>query len=243
LGLGISLFLVVEALSHPLAMADQAAVIPKSEENQLGSTISAVEFLEETLHRKSKERETSEEKGASPVRFQHGMLWARLEPGFGSIDREMSARPPAVRATRLVISPLDLDVPVVELPITDNSWDVSVITHEVAHLEGTANPGEKNNMVLAGHVTLRRGAGPFLNLESLKPGDMAIVYAGEQAYTYRVISKNHIGPTDVSVAYPTSEPILTLITCTNWDAENRVYTQRVAVIAQLVRRGHPSLAR
>jgi len=239
LGLGISLFLVVVALSHPLAMADQAAVIPSSEDSQPESAISPVEFLEETLHRKSEGRETREEKGASLVRFQPAIAKARPEPGFGSIDREMSARPPAVRATRLVIPPLELDVPVVELPITDNSWDVSVIAHEVAHLEGTANPGEKNNMVLAGHVTLRKGAGPFLNLESLKPGDMAIVYAGEQAYTYRVISKNHVGPTDVSVAYPTSEPILTLITCTNWDAENRVYTQRVAVIAELVEEEAP----
>ncbi|HAL61125.1 MAG TPA: hypothetical protein DCP08_01795, partial [Chloroflexi bacterium] len=90
-----------------------------------------------------------------------------------------------------------------------------------------------------GHITLKRGAGPFLHLESLEPGDMAIVYAGEQAYTYRVVSKRHMGPTDVSIAYPTSDPILTLLTCTNWDAENRTYTHRVAVTAELVGEGAP----
>ena len=94
-------------------------------------------------------------------------------------------------------------------------------------------------MVLAGHVTLRVGAGPFLHVESLEPGDMAIVYAGEQAYTYRVVSKSYIGPTDVSVAYPTSDPILTLLSCTNWDAQNRRYLERVAVIAELVEEGAP----
>ena len=93
--------------------------------------------------------------------------------------------------------------------------------------------------LLAGHVTLRRGAGPFLHVESLEPGDMAIVYAGEQAYTYRVVSKSYIGPTDVSVAYPASDPILTLLSCTNWDAENRRYLERVAVIAELVEEGAP----
>jgi len=234
LGLGISFFLVVEALSYPLAMADEAAVIPTSEENQLESAISAVEFLDDTLHRKGERREAGEEKGASPVRFQHAALRARLEPGFGSLDRETSAGPPAARATRLVIPALELEVPVVELPITDNSWDVSGLTYEIAHLGGTANPGEKNNMVLAGHVTLTRGAGPFLHLESLESGDLAIVYAGEQAYTYHVVSRRHIGPTDVSVAYPTSDPILTLLTCTNWDAENRRYLDRLVVVAKLV---------
>jgi len=137
-------------------------------------------------------------------------------------------------ATRLVIPTLGIDAPVVEVPITNKTWDVSGLTYEIAHLGGTANPGEKNNMVLAGHVTLRKGAGPFLHVESLEPGDIAIVYAGEQAYTYRVVSKIYIGPTDVSVAYPTSDPILTLLSCTNWDAENRRYLERVAVVAKPV---------
>lgn len=137
-------------------------------------------------------------------------------------------------ATRLVIPTLGIDAPVVEVPITNRTWNVYALTYEIAHLEGTANPGEKNNMVLAGHVTLKRGAGPFLNLERLEPGDEAVVYAGRQTYTYRVVSKSYVGPTDVSVVYPTSDPILTLITCTGWDAENRTYTHRVAVIAELV---------
>jgi len=67
LGLGICLVMVVEALSHPLAMADQAAVIPISEENPPESVISAVEFLEETLHWKGEEREARGEREASPV--------------------------------------------------------------------------------------------------------------------------------------------------------------------------------
>ena len=158
-------------------------------------------------------------------------------PSTPEPTREIVERAPP--ATRLVIPALGIDAPVVEVPITNKTWDVSGLTHEIAHLGGTANPGEKNNMVLAGHVTLKRGGGPFLHVESLEPGDLAIVYAGEQAYTYRVVSINYIGPTDVSVAYPTSDPILTLITCTNWDAANRRYIDRVAVIAELVEEGAP----
>jgi LPXTG-site transpeptidase (sortase) family protein len=139
-------------------------------------------------------------------------------------------RPP----TRLLLPALGLDAPVMELPIEDKTWDMSGLTDEIAHLGGTANPGEQGNMVLAGHVTLRIGAGPFLHLESLKEGDEAIVYAGDEAYTYRVVTKKHVPPDDVSVAYPTSAPMLTMLTCTSWDAQNRRYSERVAVIARLV---------
>jgi len=141
---------------------------------------------------------------------------------------------PASPPTRLVLPALDLDAAVVEVPVSNGTWDLAPLTQEIAHLGETAYPGEGSNMVLAGHVTLSRGAGPFLLLERLQPGDAAIVYAGEQAYTYRVVSKTYVAPDDVSVVQPTSEPILTLLTCTRWDAQNRRYTERVVVIARLV---------
>jgi len=147
---------------------------------------------------------------------------------------------PAPPPTRLVIPVLGVDAPVVELPITDNTWDMSGLTYEIAHLGGTAKPGERNNMVLAGHVTLRRGAGPFLHLERLEPGNTAIVYAGDEAYTYRVVGKSYVAPADVSIVQPTSDPILTLLTCTNWEAQTRLYRERVAVIAELVEDETPS---
>lgn len=157
---------------------------------------------------------------------------------IGSVEPAQQATPEAAESlpppTRLVIPALELDAPVVELPIEDKTWDMSGLTNEIAHLGGTANPGEKSNMVLAGHVTLRNGAGPFLHLERLKPGDTAIVYAGEEAHTYRVVGQRYVSPDDVSVTHPTSGPALTLITCTTWDAENREYSERVAVIARLV---------
>jgi len=123
---------------------------------------------------------------------------------------------------------------VVELPLAGKTWDMSGLTNQIAHLGGTANPGQQSNMVLAAHVTLRIGAGPFVHLERLKAGDIAIVYAGDEVHTYRVVSKTHVAPDDVSVVQPTSDPILTLLTCTTWDGENRTYTERVAVVARLV---------
>jgi len=161
---------------------------------------------------------------------------AVAEPTEETADR---APPP----TRLVIPAMELDAPIVAVPIVGGTWDVSSLTHEIGHLAGTANPGESSNMVLSGHVTLRTGAGPFQRLEWLREGATAVVYAGEEAYTYRVVRKKYVPPDDVSVAYPTSSPVLTLITCTRWDAQNRRYSERVAVIARLVEEETPQWTR
>lgn len=180
--------------------------------------------------REGPEQESDQSVGApEDLRPEPGPGNATEEPEDGSAESEA-----APAATRLVIPALRVNAPVVEVPLANGTWDVSGLTYEVAHLGGTANPGENGNLALTGHITLRRGSGPFLHLEALQPGDLAIVYAEDQAYMYRVVNKRHVGPTDVSVTFPTSEPILTLITCTNWDAENRTYTERVAVIAELI---------
>lgn len=89
-------------------------------------------------------------------------------------------------------------------------------------------------MVLAGHITLIRGVGPFIHLEDLEIGDRVTVYAGEKAYSYSVVSKESVAPTDVYVAHPTSDATLTLLTCTNWDPERRRYLERLVVVAKLV---------
>ncbi len=89
-------------------------------------------------------------------------------------------------------------------------------------------------MVLAGHITLTRGMGPFIHLEDLEIGDQVIVYSWEEAYSYSVISKESMAPTDVYVTHPTSDATLTLLTCINWDPEGRRYLERLVVVAKLL---------
>ena len=107
--------------------------------------------------------------------------------------------------------------------MVNGTWDVSKMENEVAHLGGTAQPGQSGNAVLAGHVALRRGWGPFTHPERLKSGDTVIVHAGDQTYMYRVVDSRHVLPDDVSVTYPTSAPTLTLITYTTWNADTRTF--------------------
>lgn len=55
-----------------------------------------------------------------------------------------------------------------------------------------------------------------------------------QFYTYQVVNIRKGSPTDVDVTYPTSDPTLTLITCTTWDAQKGAFAQRLVVTARLI---------
>ena len=142
---------------------------------------------------------------------------------------------PERQATRLVIQTLGLDVPVVLSPIVSQTWQVSHLGKDfVGHLEGTASPGDPSNVVLAGHVTLAHNVyGPFAGLGKLQPGDSIVVYVGDQPYTYIVDSRQMVNRTDVQVAYPTQTARITLITCTDWSNELKVYQKRLIVVGHL----------
>jgi LPXTG-site transpeptidase (sortase) family protein len=156
-------------------------------------------------------------------------------PAVSQAPTGLVASLPDRPATRIVIPAIDVDAPVVVIPIRNDTWDVKQITHEVGHLQGTASPGDKNNVVMAGHITLTTGGyGPFRGVAQLQPGDEILVYIGDkEVYVYTVDSVKTVKATDVEVAYPTTEPILTLITCVNWDPVQGRYNDRLVVVAHL----------
>jgi LPXTG-site transpeptidase (sortase) family protein len=156
-------------------------------------------------------------------------------PAVSQATMGLIASLPDRPATRIVISAIDVDAPVVVIPIRDGTWDVEQITHEVGHLQGTASPGDNSNVVMAGHITLSAGGyGPFRGLAQLQPGDEVLVYVRDQeVYVYEVDSLKTVEATDVEVTYPTTEPMLTLLTCVNWDAVQGRYNDRLVVVARL----------
>ncbi len=121
--------------------------------------------------------------------------------------------------TRLVIPRIDLDSPVVEVGIVDGAWEVA--KYAVGHHLGTALPGQPGNLVLSGHRGLY-GA-PFKRLPELKIGDEILVYdALGRVFRYRVAQMVEVWPTQVEVMYPTRDPTITLITCTEYDTKRLV---------------------
>lgn len=88
----------------------------------------------------------------------------------------------------------------------------------LAQLPGTALPGEKGNLFISGHSALTNFWAKdafFSKLPDVKVGDQIIVEAAGSKFTYQVIDKKSVDPTDVSVINPPEETgrYISLMTC------------------------------
>lgn len=127
------------------------------------------------------------------------------------------------RPVHLLAPRAGIDTRVEEVFLQSGVWQVA--DYAAGYLHGTGVPGD-GNIVMAGHKGIRGAV--FANLEQLKPGDEVFVDAAGQRFRYRVRATGSVWPAQVSIMYPTPNPTLTLLTCTNWDL------QRFVVIADLV---------
>jgi len=123
--------------------------------------------------------------------------------------------------TRIVVKSIGVDAPVVQ----GDGWEQ--LKKGVGHHLGTANPGERGNMVLSAHNDVFGEI--FRRLEQVELKDEILVYSGSRVFRYVVTQKRVIEPTEVSVMYPTSDPTTTLITCYPYLVDNK----RLVVIAEL----------
>jgi sortase A len=98
----------------------------------------------------------------------------------------------------------------------------------VAQHIGTANPGQKGNMVVSAHNDIFGEL--FRHLDQLKPGDEVLISTATRQWEYRVTGVQIVEPTDVSVMAATERPTLTMISCYPY----LVDTQRIVVFAELV---------
>ncbi|MGB3905459.1 MAG: sortase [Anaerolineae bacterium] len=125
------------------------------------------------------------------------------------------------QASRIVIPAIDVDVPVVE----GDGWEQ--LKMGTGHRIGSANPGERGNIVISGHNDVYGEI--FRHLEDLNIGDEVMVYAGDSPFRYVVVAKMVVVPTEVSLLEPTPNSALTLITCHPY----MIDTHRLVIIAEL----------
>ncbi|MEM8531257.1 MAG: sortase [Chloroflexota bacterium] len=126
--------------------------------------------------------------------------------------------------SKLVVPTIGLDTSIEEVFIVNGVWEVA--EYAAGYLNGTALPEEEGNTVLAGHAGMRGAV--FRDLGQLRVDDDIYLDAGGWRYHYRVSHSTTVWPTQVEVLDPSDSPVLTMITCTNWD------TQRLVVVADLV---------
>ena len=125
------------------------------------------------------------------------------------------------QAIRIQIPAIGVDAPIVE----GDDWES--LKQGAGHHVGSANPGESDNCVISAHNDIFGEI--FRDLPDLDLGDEVFVHTASQVYRYVVTQKRIIEPTEVDVIYPTSSPVLTLISCYPYGID----THRIVVIAEL----------
>ncbi len=146
---------------------------------------------------------------------------AHLRAYAQSITPQPLPTPGPGQPTRIQIPAIDIDAQIVP----GDSWDQ--LKKGVGQHVGSANPGERGNLVLSAHNDVFGEI--FRHLDELKPGDEIIVYAGGQRYRYEISGSRIIEPTQVEVMAPTNEPSVTLISCYPYLVDNK----RIVVFGQL----------
>jgi sortase A len=102
----------------------------------------------------------------------------------------------------LEIPRLGLTVPVLE------GTDELTLNRGVGHVAGTARPGERGNVAIAGHRD-----GFFRVLKDVTSGDTIRLVTLGQTLDYTVQETRIVEPEDVQVLEPAGTPVLTLLTC------------------------------
>ena len=144
-----------------------------------------------------------------------------LRPLVQSLANIPLPTPGPEHATRIQIPALDIDAPIVQ----GDGWEQ--LKKGVGHHVGSANPGDKGNVVLSAHNDIFGEL--FRDLDRLKAGDQVILYTNQGAYTYIISDSKVVEPTQVEVMESTSLPSVTLISCYPYLVDN----QRIVVTARL----------
>jgi sortase A len=146
---------------------------------------------------------------------------AHLRDLVGQITPLPVPTPGPEQAVRVQIPSIGVDAPVVE----GDDWEA--LKQGAGHHIGSADPGERGNCVISAHNDIFGQI--FRDLPDLDLGDEVFVHTASQVYRYTINQKRIIDPTEVRVMYPTSSPVLTLISCYPYGID----THRIIVIGEL----------
>jgi sortase A len=152
-------------------------------------------------------------------------LWSESRVRAYQENQNEEGRQPHALAV-LEIPRLALTVPVLE------GTDELTLNRGVGHVEGTALPGERGNVGIAGHRD-----GFFRVLKDVTSGDTITLVTLGETLGYTVEEIRVVEPEEVEVLAPTGAPVLTLVTCYPFYYVGNA-PQRYVVRAVLTSEGH-----
>lgn len=153
-------------------------------------------------------------------------IMAYVSPDSGSVATSLTPVDPTVTQAvspepRLIIPKLNVDVPVafgISTGDVDTAMNQGVAQFSIPG--ANALPGQIGNLVITGHSAGDiYSSNPykfiFSGLERLEDGDLIYVNYDSVRYTYQMVGRETVEPTNVgALIYTTNKPMLTLITCT-----------------------------
>lgn len=129
-----------------------------------------------------------------------------------------------------------ISVPKIGLDAVNTLVYSSHFDESLAHLPGSALPGEKGNAFITGHsmlpnLALKESKAFFAKLPEVKKGDEIIVDALGQRYVYKVTELKIVEPNDISAIMPPDSTgrYISLMTC----VPPGFNTKRLVVVAKL----------
>ena len=129
--------------------------------------------------------------------------------------------PSPEQAIRVHINAIDVDAPIVQGDTFEQ------LKKGVGQYIGSADPGERGNIVLSAHNDVFGEI--FRHLDQLQPGDEITVFSNLRSYTYVVEETLVVDPLYVEVVAPTTDATITLISCYPY----LVNSQRIVVKGSL----------
>lgn len=141
------------------------------------------------------------------------------------------------RATEAPYKTFMVTIPSINLGSTLTVVDSNSFDNNLAHLPGSALPGERGNVFITGHSSLPQLFKPdnfkaiFSGLPNIKKGDEVIVDAGGQRFDYVVKGLKVVDPSETWVINPPDQTgrYLTLMTC----VPPGFFLKRLIVLAEL----------
>lgn len=155
------------------------------------------------------------------ARFNEQEIPDHLRPLVQTLYNVPAPTPGPEQAIRIQIPALGVDAPIVQ----GDGWEQ--LKKGVGQHLGTANPGDRGNLVLSAHNDVFGEI--FRDLDRLVPGDLVVVHTHRHAYTYVVVDTQIVQPTAVEVMAPTPKSTTTLISCYPYLKDNL----RIVVVARL----------
>lgn len=123
------------------------------------------------------------------------------------------------RDTHPNYSQFGLTIPKLKINNATVLVDSNDLSKYLAHLSGSALPGEKGNVFISGHSALNPlfsfKSALFANLTDLKKGDELTIEASGTKFKYEVLELKVVDPTDLSIINPPEQlgRYISLMTC------------------------------